>query len=224
MPTPTAAARSPGRCCGRDYARQNGPRLVDQCHRDVRRRRVSRPQAADLPGRRGHVAVHRHRGLDRVDRATRRPRWFELLKVHNAIVRRITKTFDGTVVKSQGDGFMLAFSSAHAALLCAIEIERTFAAPSPGSAEQFRVRIGVHSGFVIADADDFYGRNVVLAARMADRAGGGEILVSEAVKAFTESDPEFEFRSRGEFRFKGMSGDHPVFALLWQRERHGAVT
>ena len=151
-------------------------------------------------------------------------RWFELLKVHNAIVRRITKAFDGTVVKSQGDGFMLAFSSAHAALLCAIEIERTFAAPSPGSAEQFRVRIGVHSGFVIADADDFYGRNVVLAARMADRAGGGEILVSEAVKAFTESDPEFEFRSRGEFQFKGMSGDHPVFALLWQRERHGAVT
>jgi eukaryotic-like serine/threonine-protein kinase len=142
-------------------------------------------------------------------------RWFETVRDHNAVVRELTKSHDGTVVKSQGDGFMLAFSSAHAAVRCAIEMERTFGARSR-SAEPLRVRIGVHSGSVIEDADDFYGRNVVLAARIADSAGGGEILVSGVVKQYTESDQSLDFEDRGSFRFKGLHGEHAVYALLWQ--------
>ena len=143
------------------------------------------------------------------------PRWFEVVRDHNAIVRALVGSHDGNVVKSQGDGFMLAFSSAHAALRCAIEIERTFGDRSR-SAEPLKVRIGIHSGFVITDADDFYGRNVVLAARIADTAGGGEILLSAAVKQYTESDPSFDFEHRGNFRFKGLHGEFAVYALLWQ--------
>ena len=89
---------------------------------------------------------------------------------------------------------MLAFASAHAALQLR---DRGGAglrgAPGTRPPRPFRIRIGAHTGFVIADADDFYGRNVVLAARIADRAGGGEILVSEAAKQYTESDPSFRF-------------------------------
>lgn len=95
-------------------------------------------------------------------------RWFELVRDHNAIVRGLTDAHEGTVVKSQGDGFMLAFASAHAALQCAIEVERAFAGRPSGSDEAFNIRIGAHTGFVIADADDFYGRNVILAARIAE--------------------------------------------------------
>jgi class 3 adenylate cyclase len=71
---------------------------------------------------------------------------------------------------------------------------------------------------VIADADDFYGRNVVLAARIADRASGGEILVSSVAKEYTESDPSFRFVHRGQLRLKGLVGEHSVFALLWDGE------
>jgi class 3 adenylate cyclase len=143
------------------------------------------------------------------------PRWFEIMRDHNAIVRALTGSHDGTVVKSQGDGFMLAFGSAHAAVRCAIEMERTFGDQSRSS-EPIKVRIGVHSGFVISEADDFYGRNVVLAARIADSARGGEILVSAAVKQYTETDPSLEFERRGDFRFKGLHGEFAVYALLWQ--------
>jgi eukaryotic-like serine/threonine-protein kinase len=145
-------------------------------------------------------------------------RWFELMRDHNAIVRSLCEAHEGTVVKSQGDGFMLAFASAHAALRCAIEIEQAFVHRTPGSPEAFRIRIGAHTGFVIADADDFYGRNVVLAARIADRAGGGEILVSSVAKEYTETDRTFRFEHRGELRLKGLVGEHSVFALLWENE------
>lgn len=143
--------------------------------------------------------------------------WMELLRDHNALVRGLAQSHDGTVVKSQGDGFMLAFSSAHSALYCAIGVERAFADRTPpSSAEELKLRIGMHSGFVIADADDFYGRNVVLAARIADQAQGGEILVSAAVKQYTETDPSLDFEHRGEFRLKGLTGEHEVYAVLWE--------
>jgi class 3 adenylate cyclase len=144
--------------------------------------------------------------------------WMELLRDHNAIVRSLAQSHDGTVVKSQGDGFMLAFPSAHAALRCAIEVEQAFAARPSDAAAALRVRMGAHSGFVIAEAEDFYGRNVVLAARIADRAAGGEILVSSTAKQYTESDPSLRFEHRGDFRLKGLVGEHSVYALLWDAD------
>jgi class 3 adenylate cyclase len=146
--------------------------------------------------------------------------WMEVLRDHNALIRNLVQLHEGTVVKARGDGFMLAFSSAHSALYCAMEVARAFAGRSSSpSAEALNVRIGVHSGFLIADADDFYGRNVVLAARIADRARGGEILVSGAVKQYTDSDPSLHFEHRGDFRLKGLTGEHDVYAVLWDGGR-----
>jgi class 3 adenylate cyclase len=142
--------------------------------------------------------------------------WLAVMRDHNALIRNLTFAHEGNVVKSQGDGFMLAFASAHAALRCAIDVERVFAEHPPDSPEAIRIRMGAHSGFVIAEADDFYGRNVVLAARIADQADGGEILVSETTKQYTEADPTLRFELRGEFRLKGLVGEHAVYALLWE--------
>jgi hypothetical protein len=52
-------------------------------------------------------------------------RWLEVLRVHNDVVMQVTADHGGTVVKGQGDGFMLAFASARRALTCAQAIERT---------------------------------------------------------------------------------------------------
>jgi class 3 adenylate cyclase len=120
-------------------------------------------------------------------------------------LKDVVESHDGQVVKSEGGASMCSFASAHAGLRSAIELQRDL-----GS-----LRIGLHSGFVIADAEDFYGRNVVLAARIADHAQPGEILVSGALREYTSSDPTFEFEPRGEQHFKGLLGEHPVFAVSW---------
>jgi class 3 adenylate cyclase len=126
---------------------------------------------------------------------------------HGGLLRGLVEQHDGQLVKSEAGAAMCSFASAHAGLRCAIELQRAFA-PQP-------LRVGVHSGFVMADASEFYGRNVVLVARIADHAEPGEILVSEALRQYTSSDPSFAFEPRGEHYFKGLHGEHPVFAVEW---------
>ena len=60
------------------------------------------------------------------------------------------------------------------------------------------------------------GRNVVLASRIAGQARGGEILVSSNVKQYTETDPSFHFELHGEYHFKGLHGEHTVYAVPWR--------
>ena len=137
---------------------------------------------------------------------------FEVLKGHNQIVREQLDAFGGFEVKSQGDGFMVAFSSARQAVLCAIAIQKALAAQG---GEPVRVRMGLHTGEAIKDADDFFGRNVIFAARIADQAQGGEILVSSLVKELTESGGEFEFENGREVALKGLSGTGKVYSVGW---------
>jgi class 3 adenylate cyclase len=142
--------------------------------------------------------------------------WSDLLRDHRTMLERIVEHHDGNLVKSEKDGHMIAFSSAHAGLRCAIELQRVFAGrPLNSLGGALPIRSGLHTGYVIVNADDFFGRNVVLAARVADRAGGGEILVSQALREYTETDPTFRFELKGEFHFKGMLGEHKVYAVDW---------
>src|SRR4029078_12724068 len=69
------------------------------------------------------------------------------------------------------------------ALECAIDVQRAFAERERGgSGEVLRVRMGLHTGEVIAEEGDFFGKNVILAARIAAQAGGGEILLSDQMR------------------------------------------
>lgn len=146
-------------------------------------------------------------------------RWLELMREHNRIVREQIRARDGYEVKAQGDGFMVAFASARSALLCAITIQRAFAAHNeaqPG--EAIKVRIGLHTGEAVRDEGDFHGRNVIMAARIADEAEAGEILASAVVKALAESGGDIDFEAPRELRLKGLRGSHTAFVVRWQDE------
>ena len=110
------------------------------------------------------------------------------MHAHNALVREQVTTYGGFEVKSMGDSFMLAFFSARRAVQCAIDIQRAFLAYNNDKPEEpILVRIGLHTGETIREADDFYGKNVILAYRIADQAKGGQILVSSLLRELTQS-------------------------------------
>jgi class 3 adenylate cyclase len=142
-------------------------------------------------------------------------RWLELLRSHNAIVRQQTQAHDGFEVKSQGDGFMLAFQGARKALQCAIDIQRAFAADNEEAEEPIRVRIGLHTGEAIKEGEDFFGKHVNLAARVAGQAQGGKILVSALLKELTESAGEFAFGKAQEVKLKGLKEKQRVYEVMW---------
>ena len=97
--------------------------------------------------------------------------------------KRVTD-YGGRIVKSLGDGYMFAFPSASRALNSSIEIQRSLNDAHAG--EDLSVRIGLHTGEVVRDAEDFFGHAVIIAARVAGRgAVGNEILVSSLVNELT---------------------------------------
>jgi TPR repeat protein/class 3 adenylate cyclase len=147
----------------------------------------------------------------------------EVLHAHNAIIRREIAGQRGFEVKSMGDGFMVAFSSGRRALLCAIGIQRAFADYCSEHPDQpIRVRIGLHTGEAIREAGDFFGRAVIMAARIGALAQAGEILVSSTFKEVTESGGDFRFDAGREVHLKGLSGSYRVYTAIWSGS--GSVT
>ncbi len=142
----------------------------------------------------------------------------EVIRIHNAIIRQQVAAHQGFEVKSQGDGFMMAFSSARRALDCAIAIQKTLAAHNAeNSDEPIKVRIGLHTGEAIKEGDDFFGKSVILAARIASQAQGGKILVSSLLKALVESSREFDFGEERKVGLKGLAGEYAVSDVRWQQ-------
>jgi class 3 adenylate cyclase len=143
-------------------------------------------------------------------------RWMEVLHEHNAIVREQLAEHKGFEVKNEGDGFMLAFQSARKALQCAIETQKAFARRAESSDVPISVRMGVHTGEMIKEGDDFFGKHVNLAARIAGQATGGEILASSLLKELTSSGGDIEFGEPRAVELKGLSGVQEMFPVTWQ--------
>jgi len=144
-------------------------------------------------------------------------KWFALLSVHNDLFRRRVSEFGGTEIKAQGDGFMLAFPSGRSAVLCMIEVQRDLAKHTSSHPDQeIRVRVGLHTGEVIADSDgDLFGKHVILAARVGNEAEGGEILVSALLREIVESRGDIEFGEPRSVDLKGLAGEYTVFPVIW---------
>ncbi len=140
----------------------------------------------------------------------------EVIRRHNAVVRRCLREHGGYELELQGDGFLLAFASARKAVLCAVAIQHGLADDARTHPDQpIRVRIGLHTGEVLRDAEHFFGKTVILAARIASRAAGGEILVSSLLKELLESAGDLRFGAPREAVLKGISETQRLHPVEW---------
>ena len=140
----------------------------------------------------------------------------EILRIHHQIVRELLGTHGGREIRVQGDGFMVAFGGVARALRCAASMQRTFSAYSEAHPDRpIRVHIGVHTGEAMEEDDDFLGHTVIVASRIADVAGPGEILVSSLTAQMVERSEEFTFADPREITLKGLTRPQPVARLVW---------
>jgi class 3 adenylate cyclase len=136
----------------------------------------------------------------------------EVLREHERITRNVLKQFGGTEVKTMGDGFMASFGSVSKAVECAIAIQRAF---TQREGEPLKVRVGLNAGEPIEEDGDLFGATVILASRIAAKAEGGEILVSDNVRSLS-AGKRFLFADRGEFVAKGFEEPVRVYEVSWR--------
>jgi class 3 adenylate cyclase len=140
--------------------------------------------------------------------------WVKLIGSHDKLVQGLVRQRSGHVVKSQGDGFMIAFARAEQAVRCGMDLQHALHESAKRKRhEEIRVRIGIHMGRSVRRGDDLFGRNVAMAARVAAQAVGGQILVSEPVRDALRDCDDIAFDAGHEVELKGFSGSYRLFAV-----------
>lgn len=178
---------------------------------------VERPDLLRLAGADGSVAIlfSDIEGSTALNERLGDKQWVRLLEGHDRVVRSRVEQEDGHVVKTQGDGFMVAFASAEQAVRCAISIQQAFNRGERKGRPSVLVRIGIHQGDVVHRDGDIFGRNVAQAARITDLAAGGEILLSESITEAVEPLEDIVLTEPRIVHLKGLTGDHLVTAVDW---------
>ena len=134
----------------------------------------------------------------------------ELRREHFALLRDAMEKSAGREVKNLGDGLMIVVPSAADGVACAVAIQQAFEQRNRQASEPMLIRVGVSLGDADVEDGDYFGVPVVEASRLCGKAEGGDILVTDVVRALAGSRGGFDFVSVGELELKGL--DHPVEA------------
>lgn len=129
--------------------------------------------------------------------------WRDVLRKHHEKIRAIAQQHGGQEIKSLGDGLMLAFVSARRAVQAAVAIQQAMSAAT-AHGQPFRIRIGLNTGEVAHEEGDLLGTAVNAAARIAAKAGGGQIYAAEVVKQLVGTIPGVGFTDRGRMTLRGL--------------------
>ena len=128
----------------------------------------------------------------------------EIMKAYETIIDQKVEEHAGRRIKGLGDGFMISFGSVRHGVECALDIQRAIAEYSKQNPERkIRIRIGLNTGEVVEEAGDIFGAAVNVAARVAGKAKGGEVLVSDVVRSLVGPMAEMKFMFRGRYKLKG---------------------
>jgi class 3 adenylate cyclase len=138
----------------------------------------------------------------------------EMVRAHDAIVRRALAEVGGREVKHTGDGIMASFDDVAAAAACACAIQQAFAAFNHSSSEPIKVRIGIDAGEPVEDNHDLFGATVQIAARLCHDAAPETIVVSDTVRgALADS---IRLSAIGPRQLKGFAAPIRLHELAWR--------
>jgi class 3 adenylate cyclase len=141
----------------------------------------------------------------------------ELIRVFHRLVREQVQRHGGFEVKQLGDGFMLAFSSPARAVACCADIHRAMASLwGEAGKPPVRVYSGLNTGDAIREGGDFFGHTVNVASRIAGRASGGQVFLSEATRELAGEVAGVRFVDAGRRQLRGLRGRHRIYEAVWR--------
>jgi adenylate cyclase len=145
----------------------------------------------------------------------------ELLEEHRQLLRGIFPCFNGTEIKTIGDGFLVEFSSALEAVQCAIEIQRTLSKRNHDVPFERRIelRIGIHLGDVVHRGGDVFGDGVNIASRIEPLANSGGVCVSMDVERQIRNSLDSRIEKLQPRELKNISVPMDLYRIVlpWER-------
>ena len=133
-----------------------------------------------------------------------------------ALLRDAIDASGGREFKNTGDGLFVAFSSASAAVSCAVLTQQLFERRYRSAEQALHVRIGLGTGEATVKDGDYFGMPSIEAARLCDKAPDDGILVSPATKMLAGRVEGARFESVGELELKGIPEPTEAFAVMWE--------
>ncbi len=132
--------------------------------------------------------------------------------------------YGGHVVKTAGDGMLVEFGSADAALRCAVDVQRAMAARNEPQPVDVRIefRIGINLGDIIVEGGDIAGDGVNVAARLEALAEPGGICVSAVVRDQVHGNLDVAFEDISEQQVKNIARSVHVYHVTLGRQDHDA--
>src|SRR6266516_3670018 len=149
-----------------------------------------------------------------------------LLEEHRRLLRSVFPKHQGSEIKTIGDGFLVEFSSALAAVQCGIEIQEEIAKRNSVNPPQdcFQVRIGIHLGDVVRGDNDVIGDGVNIAARIEPLAGPGGICISQQVFDQVEKRVAKSLKRMGPVTLKNIMQPLDVYWVEYEGATSGPPT
>ena len=155
-----------------------------------------------------------------------RDRWTRSVpSVLHTALREQTAAHGGVEVAVAGAPFAAAFACARRAVLSAIALQRTLAGHAAERPEEpMRLRIALHTGAVIPEGTERFGKTGMLAVRIAAKAGGGEILVSAALQKLAGSAGDLRFGPGRTIEIEESADSFTAYEVCWGGEGSATET
>lgn len=135
-----------------------------------------------------------------------------------SIVRRVTGSHNGRILKGLGDGWLLIFGDPQQALQASIELQRAIFEDQQDEPNPIQIKVALAHGRILEERNDVYGDVVNICSRLVDRCPPGEILLSEST--FGTLDPYYRQRCEPLPQLVLRGKEHPVvgYRLVWRTE------
>jgi class 3 adenylate cyclase len=140
----------------------------------------------------------------------------EVRRGHFSILRQAIAETGGTEVKNLGDGMMVVFTSASAALDCGVAMQQGVDQDNRGREHSVGLRVGLSGGEVSREDNDYFGDPVIEAARLCARCESGQVLAADVVRAMAGRRSRHQCRSAGEQELKGLPEPVGTVEVLWE--------
>ena len=137
-------------------------------------------------------------------------------RTHFAGLRKALTAHGGEEVKNLGDGLMVTFTSAVAAVEAAIDMQRTASQQVGEDGQRTEIRVGLHAGEPLQDESDYFGVSVNIAKRLCDRGAPGQILASSLIRALVSPRLRSGLRPMGELDLKGIEEPVDAYLVEWE--------